>query len=39
MFFIVAGEYLHNISGWNTDIPAMFGFEANPVLGLYGFRH
>merc|ERR1712072_230656 len=36
MFFIVAGEYLHNISGWNTDIPAMFGFEANPVLGLYG---
>jgi len=38
VLFIVAGEQLHRISGWNTDIPAMFGFEANPVLGLYGLR-
>jgi len=36
--FVVAGEKLHQISGWSTDIPAMFGFESNPVLGLYGFR-
>jgi hypothetical protein len=36
--FIVVGEELHRISGWNTDLPAMFGFETNPVRGLYGLR-
>lgn len=36
--FILAGEQLHRISGWATDVPAMFGFEANPVLGFYGFH-
>jgi len=35
--FLSVGQHLHNISGWKTDIPAMFGFESNPVLGLYGF--
>jgi len=37
MAFLAVGQYLHDISGWKTDIPAMFGFESNPVLGLYGF--
>lgn len=36
--FIAVGEKLHEVSGWNTDIPAMFGFESNPVHGLYGFK-
>ena len=35
---ILVGEELHRVSGWSTDVPAMFGFERNPVLGLYGFR-
>lgn len=38
VLFIIAGEHLHRLSGWNTDVPAMFGFESNPVHGLYGFR-
>merc|ERR1712072_30257 len=37
VLFIVLGRELHRVSGWKTDVPAMFGFESNPVIGLYGF--
>lgn len=37
--FFAVGEKLHSVSGWKTDIPAMFGFERNPVAGLYGFAY
>jgi len=35
--FVAAGTHLETVSGWKTDIPAMFGFESNPIVGFYGF--
>lgn len=35
--FLALADYLHRISGWTTDVPAMFGFESLNKIGLYGF--
>jgi len=37
VLFIVLGQKLHDAAGWKADVPAMFGFESNPIVGLYGF--